>query len=175
VHNRFLSIAAAGLIAAASPAFAQSQTSERKAEQPATPTSGTIHDHIERAERVVKELLAARPANATDERESRSSSESKSSNTMVAVERTQLQRLATELNEIDTAANDTSAKGANALDGHINTASALATTLANQPATSAEPGSKVEIVTVDRTTLKQLRDEVESIERLAKNQHHDAK
>src|ERR1051325_11074151 len=102
VHKRFLSIAAAGLIAAGAPVFAQSQTAERKAEQPATPTSGTMHDHIERAERVVKQLLDARPANATNERES------KSSNTMVAVERTQLQRLAAELNEIETASNDTS-------------------------------------------------------------------
>ncbi len=167
MQKLWISLAAAACLAIAYPASAQlSETSSRKAEQPPHATTGSMHDHVERAEKVVNQLLDKRSANAPGQKPS-------GSNQMIAVERTQLERLQTELNEINTASNDST--GQSKLDTHIANAKNIATTLANEPASSAQPSSTNEIVLVDRATLKDLHSQIEDIEHLAKNSHHESK
>src|SRR5579871_4055634 len=171
MRKLWISFAAAACMAVAYPASGQlSTTSSRQAEQPPHATGGTMHDHIERAEKVVNQLLDKRSAEAPPRKESNGSQ----STQMIAVERTQLERLQTELNEINTASNDPA--GQSKLDMHIANAKNIAATLANQPASSAQPSATNEIVVVDRTMLKQLHSQIEDIEHLAKNSsHHESK
>ena len=163
MQKLFVAVAAASMIGVAYPASAQFAR-EQKAEQSPTATTGSMHDHTERAERVLKQLLQQRPANDTSRSAASKSDE-------VAVERTQLERLQTELKEINAASSDTSPKGASALDEHVVVAQNIATSLANRPVTPTEPQGRVEIVTVERSTLKQLKDEIEAIEKLSKTRH----
>jgi len=157
----WISLAAAALIASASPATAQlSRASSRKAEQEPTETTGTMHDHVERAEKVLNQLLAQHSATVTDH---------KRDNRTMAVERTQLERLKTELDSIDQAGNATPSN-AGTLDTHLAQAKSIADTLANEQASASQPSGNVEIVTVDRDTLKQLRKDVEDIEHLARHE-----
>ncbi len=151
-----LAIGAAAVVAIATPAAAQLSTAaSRKAEQPVVETSGTLHDHVERAERVVKQLLEQRAAETN---------ESNRSSHMIAVERKQLERLQTELGEIDAASNDASKLGT-----HVASARTLADTLANQPVAASAPAGSADVVVVDRNMLKSVRDQIESIEKLAKD------
>jgi hypothetical protein len=158
MRKLWIPFAAAALIACGTPASAQLSTaSSRKAEQPPAPTSGSMHDHIERAERVVNQLLEKRPAGA--------STQPVPKNT-INVERTQLERLQMELNEASAASTDSSSQSA--LETHLTSATSIAANLAAETSPQPQPTGSVEIVTVDRKMLKDLHRQIEDIEHMAK-------
>ena len=161
MQKLWITLAAAALFAWGTPASAQlSTSSSRKAEQPPTATSGSMHDHIERAEKVVNQLLEKRPAGASTQPVPKN---------IINVERTQLERMQMELSEAAASANDSSAQSA--LETHLSAASTIVASLEATPASSAGPAGNVEIVTVDRKMLKDLQRQIEDIEHMAKKTH----
>jgi len=65
MHKLCIGIAAAAMIAIAYPASAQLSTSSSREAEQTTVKPGTMHQHVERAEKVVKELLEERPAHSS--------------------------------------------------------------------------------------------------------------
>jgi len=129
--------------------------------------SGTLHDHIERAEQMVNHLLDKRPAGTTG---------NVAPNTGIAVKRSQIDQLHGELEMIRNAqqqAPNASGQTAGTLAEHLARARQMTLGMMNstqqQPqASNGAANGNDEIVTIDRTKVKELQDEIEAIEGLAK-------
>lgn len=163
MHKLCIGIAAAALIAVAYPASAQLSTSSSREAEQTTVKPGSMHQHVERAETVVKELLAQRSAGSSAQTEQKN---------VVLIERTQLEKLQGELNAIDTEYNSNAPTATSALESHITTANNIIAGLESQAHNSTPPEK---IVTTDRRTVKELRDSIEAIEHLSKDKSHESK
>ena len=162
MHKLCISVAAAALVAVAYPASAQLSTASSRAAEQTNVKPGSMHDHIERAETIVKELLAQRPAGAANP--------AQAPKNFVNIERPRLEKLQGELNAITTASNDTSQTAAGTLQAHVTTAANMVSGLEAQPTVANS-----DVITVDRNRLKELRDAIEAIEHSAKESHRESK
>jgi flagellar biosynthesis chaperone FliJ len=161
-----ISVAAAALLGAASSVTAQlSPESSRKAERAPVATTGTMHDHVERAEKVLHQLLRKRYAGSNNPADA--------SKNMIAVQRTQLERLQVELDAVQRQTNRASTQSTSELASHVATAKSIATSLASESSSQAANANDSSIVTVDRSQLKQLEEQIDAIEHAAKE--HDDK
>ena len=162
MYKLCIGVAVAATIGIAYPAAAQlSTTSSREAEQ-TTVKPGTMHQHVERAEKVVKELLAQRAAGSSDQTERKN---------VVLIERTQLEKLQGELNAIDTGSNGNAPAATGTLESHITAANNILAGLETQASSSTQAGNN-QVVSADRRTVKELRDSIEAIEHLSKDKSH---
>jgi len=161
--------AAAMLIATAPFAAAQSATARSSNTAQSAQPSGTLHDHIERAEDIVNRLLDKRQAGSEG---------NIAPNTAIGVKRSDIAQLHGELEMIRNAQQQTpsaSAQTPGTLADHVArakriSAGFMSSTQQPQASSGAAHGND-EIVMVDRTRVKELQDEIESIEHLAQQQH----
>ena len=156
------------------PAFAASASSRHQHVR----DTASLHEHVERAEHVVDRLLQNHQAGST----------AAQPNTLIAVHRDDVMKLRDELRALDSAQGGASqAAQHGTIAAHVQEAQRLAARLNNPDAASASqpvgtsgsdrntPATKDksqagrdDIVTVDRTTVKELNTEIQAIERLSR-------
>lgn len=158
-----------------------SASSQSSVHQHASAAADTLHNHVEKAESIVKDLLAGHQAASTVPQK----------NTLIAVHRSDLEKLQAELANMskDTPASQSATAIPGTLSAHVREARRLAnvlntstSTAAPRPVgtsgtaaasgasdtTSSRAASRHDdIVTVDRTKIRELHTEIEAIERLA--------
>jgi hypothetical protein len=180
---------AAALAFAPYAAAAQTSSTPDRTAQHGGTAAGTLNEHVDRAEAIVDGLLDLNQAASTAERP----------NTLIAVHRSDLEKLRDALKGISSAAPtaQTDASARATLAAHITDAKRIADSLngraekaeknagkdqtatagtsgsteaaagANERGRTAKPAGRDKIVTVDKTKLRELKDQVEAIERLA--------
>lgn len=153
MYKLSLSLGAAALLTLAQPALAQQSTASARDAQQTDVKPGTMHDHVERAEKIVKELLQQRPAGATDA--------AAAPKEFVNIERAQLEKLQGELSAMGSGPN-TSSASTDALQSHVAAAQNIVGALETRTTSNAD------VVSVDRKTVKELRDTIEAIEHSSK-------
>lgn len=155
MYKLSICLTAAAVLTLTQPGLAQQSTAASREARQTDVKSGTMHDHIERAEKIVKDLLEQRPAGATDPAATPKS--------YVNIERSQLEKLQGELNALGTASNSTSSASANTLQTHVTAAQNIVGSLETRTTANSD------VVSVDRSTVKELRDTIEAIEHSSKD------